>query len=671
MTYQEYPESDNRKEVIGFSMELQGPRIRFEGSADPVAQAALRASISTWVESAPIEIEERIERIRSSLARYPTANLLAQLTAAIKMGDPETYKEYELEHPDIELEYATWLILQLPAPVRGSDWIDGPVSDRLLSQLREVVQMVSLYHVSRMIDQVDTFDEISSKARTHDMFVRRPGYEHHLQELLLSLFGPLHSELKGVAGFSIEDAISATEVIRIHVNDRIESMIAEAREQFQNILQPLKMGAVKGLMDSGLSEDESAMLLSVPLQLREEQAWAFLIGRAINHFQTAMSIDAPTLVSEAGISMNSASSFLEVFSIGFGQKPVADNWPSRYEALTVTPLVKFDQGAYFAHLIDSLLWSIQPNLELRFRESGLWQRYESHRSKVVEAEAFRLLTDMLKGSRGHRNLKYKMPDADGRLQEYEVDGLIFYDDVLIILETKGGHFGAAARRGAPSLKDKIKEVLATAHGQADRAALHMQQCEEPVFRTASGDEIVVRFEEFRQVIEVAVTLESIAAVASGWESLFDFDVPDNRTLRWSVELLDLRVISEVIEFGPQFIHYLDCLARVPSEILHFNDALDTLGNYFERGLNFGYELSYPTSGIQLLTYTTAFDDYFRYEMGARETPANKPAMDLDRDTYMALRILCESAEPGFLKQACRLLDQWRDNVEGTEQRLRL
>ena len=106
-------------------MELDGPRIRFETSADPTQRAKARERIAVWAESAPAEINASIERIGSALATYPTTNLLAQLTGLMKLGDPETYNESETEHLDIELEYATWLLLQLPGPVSGSEWIDG------------------------------------------------------------------------------------------------------------------------------------------------------------------------------------------------------------------------------------------------------------------------------------------------------------------------------------------------------------------------------------------------------------------------------------------------------------------------------------------------------------------------------------------------------------------
>ena len=124
-------------------------------------------------------------------------------------------------------------------------------------------------------------------------------------------------------------------------------------------------------------------------------------------------------------------------------------------------------------------------------------------------------------------------------------------------------------------------------------------------------------------------------------------------------LLDLSVIAELTEFELQFIHYAVCLSRLPQGILEFNDVLDTFGRYFHNGLNFDFELSHPPAGIGLLTHTNGFGDYFHHEAGQRQTPAEKPKMALDADTYAELETLCETAAPRFVDQACRVLDKWR------------
>ena len=649
-----------RVEGLGFTMELDGPRIRFETSADPTERAKAREQIAAWAELAPAEINASIERISSALATYPTASLLAQLTGMMKLGDPETYKESETKHLDIELEYATWLLLQLPGPVGGSGWIGGHQLQTLVDDLHNLVQTVLLYNSVRTSKTSGMLDGLARKTRIHEIAVRSPGYQHHLLELLRSLFGPFESDLAATYGFTANEAIAAAQAIRDHVNEAIMGLVDEGRRQRRLMPNILRSGTTEDLMAIGMPEDVSRVLVALPRKSREERALAYLTGRVWNNFHSAMVVDGPTIADRASIDLRAASAFLDAFSLPFGQMRIADNWPSRYEPQYLAPLIRLDEGAYFAHLNTALPWSVRPNLERKLRDAGLWQSYERHRSDTVEAEALRLLTAILVGGRSFRNLQYTMPDAHGNLVQYEVDGLILYDEVLVVVEAKGGSISAAARRGAPSLEEDLGEVLGKAHEQAARATKYLRSTDEAVFRTADGEELVVGLSDFSRVIEVAVTLDPISAFVANWAGQFESQDLGVSHFRWSVELLHLRIISEIIEFGPQFVHYVDCLFRVPTGVLDFNDVLDTLGRYFKNGLNFDFELSHRTAGIRLLTHTASFDDYFLHEMGERQSPARKPTMALDPDIYSILQALCETAAPGFVERACEVLDKWRE-----------
>ena len=650
-----------RVEGLGFTMELDGPRIRFETSPDPTQRAKARERIAAWADSAPAEINASIERIGSALATYPTTNLLAQLTGLMKLGDPETYKESETEHLDIELEYATWLSLQLPGPVSGSEWIDGRQLKVLADDLGNLVQTVLLYHGVATSGASETLDGLERKTRIHEIAVRSPGYQHHHIELLRDLFRPFDSDLLETCGFTVDEAIAASWAVREYVNESIMSLIEEGRKQYRLVPKILRTGTADDLAAIGIPEDVSRFLLALPQKKREERAIAYLAGRVWNSFHSAMVVDGPTIANRANIDLGSASAFLDAFSLPFGQKRIADNWPSRYQPQYLAPLIRLDEDAYFAHLNTALPWAVRSNLERKLRDAGLWQSYERHRSDTVEAEALRLLTAILAGGRSFRNLQYSMPDAHGNLVQYEVDGLILYDEVLVVVEAKGGSISAAARRGAPSLEEDLKEILGRAHEQAARATKYLRSTDEAVFRTADGEELVFGLSDFSRVIEVAVTLDPISAFVANWAGILESQDLEAPHFRWSVELLHLRIIAEVIDFGPQFVHYVDCLSRVPPGVLDFNDVLDTLGRYFKNGLNFDFELSHPaTAGIRLLTHTAAFDDYFLHEMGERQSPARKPTMALDPDTYSILKALCKSATPGFVERACEVLDKWRE-----------
>ena len=263
-----------RVEGLGFTMELDGPRIRFETSADPTERAKAGKRIAAWADSAPAEINASIERIGSGLAFYPTMSLLAQLAGMTKLGDPETYKESETEHLDIELEYATWLLLQLPSPVSGSEWIDGHQLKALVDDLHNLVQTVLLYHSVAASKTSGTLDGLARRTRIHDIAIRSPGYQHHLIELLRALFGPFESELLATCGFTVDEAIAASRVIHEHMNEGIMSLVDEGREQRRLMPRILRTGTADDLVAIGLPEDVSRLLLALPRKKRKEEGGA-------------------------------------------------------------------------------------------------------------------------------------------------------------------------------------------------------------------------------------------------------------------------------------------------------------------------------------------------------------------------------------------------------------
>ena len=628
-----------------------------------------RAQLTNWVANAPGDIKARIRRIKAELASHSTLNLLAQFTGIIKFADPETYKEYEDEHIGVELEYATWLVLQMPSPVAPSntipDWIDTNDLEEIVYDIRDLVRDVIRFHTMSDGRNSGLLERLARKSMIDNLVVRYRGYEQHLVELLRALFRPFQSQMTDTHRFTVDEAIAISRRLNEHVNLELYKIRHLQKEQYSSLSRALWSGDRKALLGLGLSDNTIEEVLVQPLRKREEWGRTYSVLKAWNSFQSAMVVDKTSIEPRAGVSHDSATGFLDTFSLSFGQEIIADNWPSRYEPLYMAPLIRLGAGSYFAHLaITDLLWAIRPNLEHRFKDSGHWQRYEKHRSNVVETEALRLLASILAGSRSFPNLKYRMPDIHGTLRQYELDGMILYDKVLVLVEARAGTVSPAARRGAPSLKEDLKELLGKGHDQVNRAKMYLESDEEVEFLTRDGGTLELRISDFSRVIGVVVTLDSIAAFASEWEGLFESQTTASNFYRWSVELLDLFVIAEIVEYGPQFIHYIDCLSRLPDDILEFNDVLDTFGSYLKCGLNFSTDLHQVPKKIGLLSYTTEFDDYFNYKAGKRQTPASKPTMALNPNDRRSLRDLCDSAPPGFVERAFEILDAWRDSAAG-------
>ena len=504
----------DRVDFLGGSMELEGSRITTTLSGDAEELDAVREQIARWSESAPSDINARVEQLSAAIASRPTASLLAQLAAITKLANPETYKEYETEHLGIELEYATWLSLQRPEPNKNNTWINGPELQAIADELKDLFRCVLLYHTVAPGELSGTLDLLSRKTRTHEIGIRNPGYPHHLMGLLHKLFCRFESNLLRIIGFSIDDALIIWRALCDHLNEETSRIVDEGRYLYRFAPSALRRGQLGELVNIGVPTPLGEILLTLSQREGLGALARYCVGSTWNRFQEAMLVKPQIIADRAGISKEKVANFLKVFALEFGQARIADNWPSRYEPLTQAPLLHMGEESYLIHLAHETLWAIRPNLEQKLRGAGLRQRYERHRANVTEAEALQLLSSILPGSEPFHNLYYTMSDEDGRPTQYEVDGLMVYDRTLVVVEIKSGVISSPARRGAPSLKEDLDELLGSAREQASRVTKYLKSTDEAIFIMRDNRKVFLRLGDFSRVLEIVVTLDSISAFAS-------------------------------------------------------------------------------------------------------------------------------------------------------------
>src|SRR5258708_7515382 len=154
------------------------------------------------------------------------------------------------------------------------------------------------------------------------------------------------------------------------------------------------------------------------------------------------------------------------------------------------------------------------------------------------------------------------------------------------------------------------------------------------------------------------SLLEFISLRNPWE-FPDLGFFDEGDLPWAISLTDLRVISELVEFPSQFIHYLTRRLRI-NEHGHVQgyDELDWFGTYLHDGLYFEDTLNDKDAPemIFLQSATTNFDDYYFYVTGQRKTPVPKPTQPMP-ETMRKMLTELESYRPlRYLDIACAFLD---------------
>jgi hypothetical protein len=127
--------------------------------------------------------------------------------------------------------------------------------------------------------------------------------------------------------------------------------------------------------------------------------------------------------------------------------------------------------------------------------------FPRHRAKTLDRLAIGYLTDVLPGAAAYTNLFY---------EGAELDGLVLFDDIAVVIEGKAGGMSVPARRGdVRRLREDIQRNVEDAWRQAARARVYLLRDEDSIFRNEDGEVVLrVRAGSVRDVVIVNPTLGS-------------------------------------------------------------------------------------------------------------------------------------------------------------------
>jgi hypothetical protein len=337
------------------------------------------------------------------------------------------------------------------------------------------------------------------------------------------------------------------------------------------------------------------------------------------------------------------------------------------------PLIQ-NSESFFCPVYPNVYWSLKPAIEAHLNprsptatntDERLWERYNRVRSNYLEKKALKYLDQALKHAQVYQNLKYEV-EEDDQLKQVELDGLVLLDSALFLLEGKAGTVSLPARRGAKERMIKVLgELVEDAYKQALRAKHYIQQTGNPTFYLEDGTVVKIDKDKINRVFLVTVTLDDLSAFTTNLYKLQEIDLFKESEFPWTVALSDLRVISEIVEFPSQIVHYLERRHRLNElGFAEAHDELDWFGYYLMEGLYFEDINRQDKPFIfNLLSYTTEFDDYYFYRTGQRKTPASKPTQPMP-DLLRKVLAELEAAHPeGYLRATCTLLNMNQETRE--------
>ncbi len=280
----------------------------------------------------------------------------------------------------------------------------------------------------------------------------------------------------------------------------------------------------------------------------------------------------------------------------FGRNARAD--PLFEPTLSTAPLLMTSYGVFpvFLHVPSTNLSRV---LERVFASRPSVQYYRA-RGEELEQSALAMLSNVFTEGRVVHGGMYR-GDRKGEL--IEVDGLLLWRDIALVIESKGGFISGRSRRGDDaSALGEFRKTVGDGFFQASRLLRTLERDGQVELATDKGDHMVLDRREIRRAYVVIPTADTFGGITTSPELLWDQGVLAKGSLPLIIAVQDLNLMTDVLPTPTEFIAYMDYREEVLSrpsiyvadeeEILgSFVGGLDIIGEVTEQQDNYSFQRS--------------------------------------------------------------------------------
>jgi hypothetical protein len=223
---------------------------------------------------------------------------------------------------------------------------------------------------------------------------------------------------------------------------------------------------------------------------------------------------------------------------------------------------------------------------IRAANPALTDKWKVGQEQFSEAFSGELLRKILPGAISYNSLEYPIVSDKGNTGTAEVDNVILYDDVLFVIEAKGGAFSPASPiENFASYLSSFKALVKEPAFQCSRFIKYLNSDTEVPFyqrdaRNKLQPAVTLRKSDYRLIVPIGLTVENFTHFAAQVERLDNLGL--NLALKpfWSLAIDDLLAISTILTTPASFIHYVEKrLENITTEGARVFDEQDHLGLY--------------------------------------------------------------------------------------------
>ena len=579
------------------------------------------------------DIDNKIQRNISLINQYNPFDLLSSLSLKNSFADPEKYKESTHEGRESYCEYALGLVL---SQAIDSDLprCDNKHIELFNNLIEEIYEGVMFYFSSEITegksDEIDAELRLSSIIRY--LYVRGDSYIEHHYELIRDVFSIHDTFLKEHYGIIIDDIIITIQNIfkqlplniKNHINYDLQ--FQKLHKQFQKFVDNKEYNGSQSIKEIKKKYNNLPEVREGVKKLGE------LKGKIENH---------PFDISHyKDVSID----FLNLISAKFGENEEfatfkkSPGWPTNNSIIYRKPIIseKSKYYCFFPHILDRNVIEIVESMISQKDRTYFNTKYQKKRAEYLENKTLEYLNNILPGAQIYGKLFYSFVEK-GENKRAETDGLILYDDNIIIVEAKAGDLSQSTRRGSlKRMKTDVENLVDEAYKQSLRTKSYIENNSEPEFYDENG-RLVISFQknQYNNIYLFNTTFENLAHLSIQLNSLKKYNLIKGNEWPWSVFINDLRIISEITEFPSQFLHYLQRRLKAndyPQFIA--TDELDFFMFYLYEGLYFEDDKLKSVGRYTPFAYTEDLDRYYDF-LGGRVKTGDKPKLHIS-DEYKRL-----------------------------------
>jgi preprotein translocase subunit SecA len=587
--------------------------------ATPEQFAELQAKMAESYPTIVAEIDALVASIAGQVKRLPPDRLMHRAwwefaATVVRINEEKAEESQQLDAMRM-VDYVQSVIASVKPGTYASDvseeeWnkLKADVTT-LFHRLTLEYQMCLTAHRKVQDPNLDMeLEEFRVRAEMLWLNIRGKRYQVHERQALLDVLSP-HSDI----------------LLRLFGMDA-----AELVEELDKILQKLSRGMADVMLEFSAFQDDTLtrfenlskehpeldfealrdkVFEDKDLAARRDRTMGGLFG--LDLFDVGMNTSLPkTLTDELTWSPGEDTEF---FGPGEFQ-----GWPLRIWPTMKRPFIRLDGRTLcfdFFSLFDNIYRVLRRVIIQKDASySGIW----NDRQKVISEELpFTYLNRILPGATIYRPVYYRWKAGAGSAEWHEADGILIWDDHLLVIEVKGGSFTyTSPANDLPAHLDSLRNLLEAPARQGSRFVDYLESAAEVSISDRSHNEIAkLRRDNFRHITICAVTLDAFTALAARAQHLGPVGISVGNRPVWPISIDDLRVYAELFDNPLTFLHFIEQRMRAgQSKHIDLNDEMDHLGLYIEQNnySQFAAEIiANELDKLGFTGFTTPVDEYFR------------------------------------------------------------